>query len=198
MQPIKQLAKILAGLADDEHYLFSFVDLKGAMPEQSQGGFKALVSRAVKDGLLRRICRGLFLYPAVEYPRGLVLFHAAARLRAGAFNYISLETALSDAGVISQIPMNWITVMSSGRSHIVNCGEFGRIEFVHTKKRPENLTDHLIYDSRCRLWRASVALAIKDMQATRRSTDLIDWNAAKCEQVAQSLGNISEPPKFKM
>lgn len=178
MQPIKQLAKILAGLADDEHYLFSFVDLKGAMPDQSQGGFKALVSRAVKDGLLRRICRGLYLYPAVEYPRGLVLFHAAARLRAGALNYISLETALSDAGVISQVPMNWITVMSSGRSHIVNCGEFGRIEFVHTKKRPENLTDHLIYDSRCRLWRASVALAIKDMQATRRSTDLIDWNAA--------------------
>jgi len=178
MQPTKQLVKILAGLADDEHYLFSFADLKGAMPDQSQGGFKALVSRAVKDGLLKRICRGLFLYPAVEYPRGLVLFHAAARLRAGAFNYISLETALSDAGVISQIPMNWITVMSSGRSHIVNCGEFGRIEFVHTKKRPENLTDHLVYDSRCRLWRASVALAIKDMQATRRSTDLIDWNAA--------------------
>jgi predicted transcriptional regulator of viral defense system len=178
MQPIKQLAKILAELADDEHYLFSLTDLKGAMPEQSQGGFKALVSRGVKDGLLKRICRGVYLYPSVDYAGGLVLFHAAARLRADAFNYISLETALSDAGVISQIPMNWITLMSSGRSHIVNCGEFGRIEFVHTKKQPENLTDHLIYDSRCRLWRASVALAIKDMQATKRSTDLIDWNAA--------------------
>jgi len=178
MQPIKQLAKILAGLADDEHYLFSLADLKGAMPEQSQGGFKALVCRGVKDGLLKRICRGLYLYPSVEYAGGLVLFHAAARLRADAFNYISLETALSDAGVISQIPMNWVTLMSSGRSHIVNCGEFGRIELVHTKKRPENLIDQLIYDSRCRLWRASVALAIKDMLATKRSTDLIDWNAA--------------------
>ena len=29
-----------------------------------------------------------------------VLFHAAARLRAGEFNYISLETVLSDAGVM--------------------------------------------------------------------------------------------------
>ena len=148
------------------------------MPEQSQGGFKALVCRGVKGGLLKRICHGLYLYPEVEYPSGLVLFHAAARLRAGAFNYISLETALSDAGVISQIPMSWITVMSSGRSHIVNCGDFGRIEFVHTKKRPENLTHHLIYDPHCRLWRASVALAMKDMQATKRSTDLIDWNVA--------------------
>ena len=178
MRPIKQLAKILAGLADDEHYLFSFADLKGAMPEQSQGGFKALISRGVKDGLLKRICRGLYLYPEVEYVRGFVLFHAAARLRAKAFNYISLETALSDAGVISQIPISWITLMSSGRSHIVNCGDFGHIEFVHTKKRPENLTGHLTYDSQCRLWRASVSLALKDMKATRRSTDLIDWGVA--------------------
>ncbi len=178
MQPIKQLAKILAGLADDEHYLFSLADLKGALPGQSPGGFKALIYRAAKDGLLRRVCRGLYLYPKVAYVRGLVLFHAAARLRAGAFNYISLETALSDAGVISQIPINWITLMSSRRSHIVDCGNFGRIEFVHTKKRPENLTSHLTYDAQCRLWRASVALAIKDMQATRRSTDLIDWDAA--------------------
>lgn len=178
MQPIKHLAKILSGLADDEHYLFSLADLKGAMPEQGQGGFKALVSRGEKNGLLKRICRGLYLYPAVEYPRGLVLFHAAARLRASSFNYISLETALSDAGVISQIPMNWITLMSSGRSHIVNCGEFGRVEFVHTRKRPEDLTDHLIYDPPCRLWRASVALAMKDMMATKRSTNLIDWDVA--------------------
>lgn len=178
MQPIKQLAKILAELADEEHYLFTLADLKGAMPEQSQGGFKALVCRGVKDGLLKRVCRGLYLYPAVEYAAGLVLFHAAARLRAGEFNYISLETALSDAGVISQIPINWITLMSSGRSHIVNCGDFGRIEFVHTKKRPENLAECLVYDSACRLWRASVAQAIKDMLATRRSTDLIDWSAA--------------------
>ncbi|MBW6512156.1 MAG: hypothetical protein K0A93_08620 [Desulfuromonadaceae bacterium] len=178
MQPLKQLAKILAELADNEHYLFSLVDLKGAMPEQSQGGFKALVCRGVKDGLLKRICRGLYLYPQVEFASGLVLFHAAARLRADAFNYISLETALSDAGVISQIPVNWITLMSSGRSHIVNCGDFGRIEFVHTKKRPKNLSDQLAYDVDCRLWRASVALALKDMQATKRSTALIDWNAA--------------------
>ena len=178
MQPIKQLAKILAELANEEHYLFSLADLKGAMPEQSQGGFKALVCRAVKDGFLKRICRGLYLYPAVEYASGLVLFHAAARLRANAFNYISLETALSDSGVISQIPMNWITLMSSGRSHIVNCGDFGRIEFVHTKKQPENLIDYLIYDAHCHLWRASVALAIRDMLATKRNTDLIDWSTA--------------------
>ena len=57
MQPVKLLAKILASLADEEHYLFSFADLKGAMPGQSEGGYKALISRGVKNGLLKRICR---------------------------------------------------------------------------------------------------------------------------------------------
>lgn len=176
MQPIKKLTKILSLLADDERYLFSFVDLKGAMPGQNPGAFKALIFRAVKDGLLKRICRGLYLYPRVNYAAGLVLFHAAARLRASAFNYLSLETALSDAGVISQIPMNWITVMSSGRSNIIDCHEFGHIEFVHTKKLPAALVKHLTYDPDCRLWRASVDLAIKDMRTTGRSTiDLINW-----------------------
>ena len=52
-------------------------------------------------------------YPRVSYPRGLVLFHAAARLRAGGFNYISQETALSDAGVISQVPINWISALKA-------------------------------------------------------------------------------------
>jgi hypothetical protein len=36
--------------------------------------------------------------------------------------------------------------------------------------------NELSYDARCGLWRASVALAIRDMKATRRNTDLIDWD----------------------
>jgi hypothetical protein len=114
----------------------------------------------------------------VAYPAGLVLFHTAAKLRADGFNYLSLETVLSDAGVISQIPLNWITLMSSGRSHIVSCAEFGHIEYIHTKRRPVDVADQLSYDQDCHLWRASVKLALQDMKLTRRSTDLIDWEAA--------------------
>jgi hypothetical protein len=177
MQPIKQLTQVLASLADDEHYLFSLTDLRCVLPTHSFGAFRAVVSRAEKDGVLRRVCRGLYLYPGVNYERGLVLYHAAAKLRADEFNYISLESVLSDAGVISQIPMNWVTLMSSGRSYVVKCGDFGAIEFIHTKKRPAELCDQLTYDARCHLWRASVALALKDMKAARRSMDLIDWSA---------------------
>ncbi len=177
-QPIKELTRILERLAGKEHYLFSLEDMRSALPEASSGAFRVLISRADKSGLLRRVCRGIYLYPRVIYPTGLVLFHTAAKLRADCFNYLSLETVLSDAGVISQIPLNWITLMSSGRSHIVNCGDFGHIEYIHTKRRSVDVADRLSYDQDCHLWRASVNLALQDMKLTRRSTDLIDWQAA--------------------
>lgn len=178
MQPIKQLVDTLGNLADREHFLFSLADLSGLLPELSTVAFKALIGRVVKNGLLQRICRGIYLYPHKEYPRGLILYKAAARLRANEFNYISLESVLSDAGVISQIPMNWITLMSSGRSHTVDCGRWGHIEFVHTKRKIAILEPHLQYDKNCGLWRSSVALALQDMKFTRRNTDLIDRGIA--------------------
>lgn len=173
---MKQLERALESLADGEHYLFTSSDLEGALPGRQ--GLAVLLCRAGKAGVLKRVCRGVYLYPRVDYPRGRVLFHAAARLRASGFNYISLETALSDAGVISQVPINWITLMSSGRSQVMECGDFGRIEFVHTARLPGDLAGELTYDVECRLWRASTRLALRDMRATRRAQDLVNLEAA--------------------
>jgi predicted transcriptional regulator of viral defense system len=174
MGSVEQLRQTLDKIENAEHCLFTLSDLQAALPELSTGAFKILLSRAQKKNILKRICRGLYVYPSRYQSTGLVLFHAAARLRAHEFNYISLETALSDAGVISQIPMNWITVMSSGRTQTIDCGNYGHIEFIHTKKNPEALQGNLSYDKRCRLWRANTSLAIADMKHTRRNLDLID------------------------
>jgi hypothetical protein len=118
------------------------------------------------------------LYEKAKPDRGLVLPHAAAKLRPLGLNYLSLETVLSDAGVISQIPINRIMVMSSGRSGVIDCGRWGSIEFVKTRQRPQALVGNLEYDSRARLWRANVAQALRDMRATHRNLDLIDWKIA--------------------
>lgn len=175
MQPLKQLTQVLQSLADRDHCVFSPSDLAAAVPECGQ--LAVLLSRATKAGVLKRVCRGIYFYPVPDYPAGNLLFHAAARLRAGEFNYISLETALSDAGIISQVPMNWITLISSGRSHVVDCGDFGHIEFVHTARRPEALSGELAYDADRHLWRASVRQALRDMKVTRRSMELVDQEA---------------------
>lgn len=172
MQPMRQLADTLRSLADREHCVFAPSDLAGAVP--GCGQLAVLLSRAVKGGLLRRVCKGIYFYPVADYPAGNLLFHAAARLRADAFNYLSLETVLSEAGVISQVPMNWISLMSSGRSHVVDCGDYGHIEFVHTAQRPDEVAGELVYDPDRHLWRASVRQAMRDMKATRRSLELVN------------------------
>ena len=173
VQPVKQFAQVLASLADREHCVFSSSDLAAAVP--GCGQLAVLLSRATKAGLLKRVCRGVYWYPVPDYPREHLLYHAAARLRAGEFNYLSLETVLSEAGVISQVPIDWIALMSSGRSHVVNCRDYGRIEFVHSAQRPNEVADALSWDREKRLWRASVKQALRDMRVTRRpGQDLID------------------------
>lgn len=172
MQPLKQLSETLRSLADRDHCVFAPSDLAAAVP--GCGQLAVLLSRATKAGLLRRVCRGIYFYPVADYPAGNLLFHAAARLRAGEFNYLSLETVLSDEGVISQLPMNWISLMTSGRSHVVDCGDYGNIEFVHTAQRPEDIGGELSYDSERHLWRASLRQALRDMKATRRGMELVD------------------------
>ena len=176
MQPIKILLHWLERNASDKHYLFVLQDLRSLFPELNDTAFKTLMSRAVKSEYLERVCRGLYAYKPVIYSRGLLLFHSAAYLRSDEFNYISLETALSDAGVISQIPINYISIMSSGRSSKIICGKFGVIEFVHTEQKPTDIMNELVYDADCRLWRANVSLALKDMKRARRNCNLIDWD----------------------
>ena len=178
MQPIKILVDWLEHNADEQHYLFVVQDLKVLFPELNHVAYKTFMSRAVASGYLDRVCRGLYAYKPMIYSQGLLLFHVAAYLRSNEFNYISLETVLSDAGVISQIPINYISIMTSGRSSKISCGKFGTIEFVHTQQKPIDVMDQLVYDADCRLWRATVSLALKDMKNTRRNCDLIDWDVA--------------------
>lgn len=178
MQPRKMLINWLLRNASSEHYLFSLTDLRALFPTLSDAAFKTLLSRSVKEGPLQRVCRGLYTYKKTIPSNGLFLFHVAAYLRAHEFNYISLETALSNAGIISQVPINWITIMTSGRSNIIRCGEFGTIEFVHTNKKPSDIMNQLSYDAEYKLWSASVTLALKDMKDAHRNCDLINWSIA--------------------
>jgi hypothetical protein len=175
MHPVYRLIEWLSESSNQECYLFSLRDIQGFFPHSSVLAVKTLLSRAVSSGYLSRVCRGLYAVRKCIPNNGLVLFHVAAHLRAGCFNYLSLETVLSDAGVISQIPINCIFLMSSGRTNRISCSEFGTIEFIHTQRKPEDLLDHLFYDAECRLWRSDMDLALRDMKTARRNCDLIDW-----------------------
>jgi predicted transcriptional regulator of viral defense system len=135
MQPLHYLRGWLEDNANNDHYIFSKYDLRTLFPLLSEGAFKTLLSRAA-SAFLMRVCRGLYIYRKAAPLDGLLLFHIASYLRSSEFNYISLETALSDQGIISQVQINWITIMTSGRSNVISCKEFGTIEFIHTTRKP--------------------------------------------------------------
>jgi len=175
MTEFEKLKDLLEKLSDENHYLFALEDLAGAFPEKDNSALKNLLSRSVKKGILVRVCRGIYLNPRVSFSPGLVLYHTAGRLRASFFNYLSLETVLSELGIISQLQISWISLMTSGRSYTFDCGKWGSIEFIHTKKKPETLIPHLSYDQTVGLWRASAELALRDLRDAGRPLDLINW-----------------------
>ena len=80
---------------------------------------------------------------------------------------------LSEAGAISQIPLQQITLMSGGRANTIDCDNYGFIDFVHTSQTPAELAGSLNYDPDIRLWRANVTQALRDLRRTRRSLDLL-------------------------
>ena len=168
MQSLQILKNHLEKLADTEHYLFSVSDFSSLFPQKSQTALLVLLGRAVKNGFLVRVCRGYYIYQKTAYPKDLLLHHLAARMRSDYFCYLSLETVLSEEGIISQIPLGCVTLMTSGRSGVINCGRFGRIEFTHTKKSPASIGHLLTYDFRYGLWRASTQLALQDLRTAGR------------------------------
>lgn len=184
MRPLNLLRAWLEDNANEQHYIFSFNDLRALFHAHSDTSYRTVLSRAVASGLLVRICQGIFIYKkAFRYCNdGLLLFRVASLLRPFNFNYISLETVLSEATIISQIPHNWITIMTTGRSNIISCDNFGTIEFIHTLKKHEQTMDEIYYDQKCGLWRATIKQALNDMKHTRRNMDLI--------QIAQATNDI--------
>jgi hypothetical protein len=177
MTPLRTLEQFLRTNTNPDAYLFTIADLEGLVPQISRPAWKMVLNRTVKTGLLVRVCRGIYLYEAPNRPKGRELYHVAGKIRNGDFTYLSQESVLSDLGIISQVPLQRITVMTTGRSGLLSCGPWGTVEFTHTKKKPETLMDELTYDSSLRLYRASASLAWQDLKAAGRNLDLVDQEA---------------------
>ena len=169
MNSIRILENTLRHLADKEHYIFSVSDFYPLFSNLSKAAITMLLSRAVKNKLLERACNGIYIYPQSDYEKGYELYHIAAKLRENEFCYLSFENILSENGIISQIPIGYISLMTTGRSGIINCGKYGTIEFIHTKKDVNKLQKQLTYNYKYKLWCAKVPLAYQDMKRTKKS-----------------------------
>nr|WP_279628055.1 DUF6088 family protein [Vibrio rhodolitus] len=130
------------------------------------------LKRLVKNQILERVARGIYLYTlSKDRFSANTLEIIAKTLRRGEYSYVSLESALSEYGVISQIPVDRLTVMTTGRKGEYKT-RYGVIEFTHTKKSVPDIVDSIRRVSRP-LRVATEETAIRDLKRVGRNVHLI-------------------------
>lgn len=153
-------------------YVFTSRDLSKVFPEDNARTLQAGLRRLVQQGILINAAKGIYLYALSRHKGTNTLEQIAKTIRRGEYNYISLESALSEYGAISQIPIDRLTVMTTGRK-----GEyktpFGTIEFTHTKRPVADIINNRLDVGRP-LKLASKAAAYRDLKRAGRNTHLVE------------------------
>lgn len=141
------------------------------MAGYDDGYLTVALARACKSGLLQRLSRGFYRFPRLKMPAHH-LEQLANWLRPNEFFYLSLESALSDAGVISQVP-NRLTFVTKGRSYTYSMPGVGCIEFIHSSVPEDVLREGVVFNAARNIRVASVPRALADLQRIGRSLDLV-------------------------
>ncbi len=157
-------------------YVYMHRDLSKIFHEDSARSLTDSLARLVKAGIMERVARGVYVYALSQHKNtSNTLDLIATALRRGEYNYVSLESALSSYGVISQIPIDRLTLMTTGLK-----GEYktpyGVIEFTHTKRAVKDILAHIVQANRP-LRVALKATALRDLKRVGRNNHLIDMEA---------------------
>lgn len=156
-------------------HIFTHSDLAKIFHQDNERTLRAGIKRLVDDGFLVRVIKGVYLYDIAHSKGADTLELIAKAIRRGEYNYVSLESALSEYGVISQIPIDRLTVMTTGRSAEYKT-PLGIIEFTHTKRSPTDiLTNTTITGRPLRL--ATKYAAYRDLKRVGRNTHLVSEEA---------------------
>jgi len=164
---------------EQQTWLVTTAMLRDMFPEESGAALQASLRRHVAGGLLRRVCRGLYANErARAMPRFDRLHALVPLLRPGVLNYISQETRLAELGLISQVPIGCLMVMTRGASGRL-CTGYGTVQFTHTVQPPAFLLAHTQRNPEHHLLEADATLALRDLRRARRCWDLVEEQAAK-------------------
>lgn len=165
-------AQVLNDIDQQGRYVFNLYDLAKMFPEDN---FKTLhegLGRLVKSGLLTRACRGVYVNNNAKSFDSYVIEHIAKSLRRGEYSYVSLESILSEYGLISQIPIDRLTVMTTGRSGVYET-PYGVIEFTHTSRAADDIRHSIQTVSGRPLRIAKREAAVRDLKRVGRNLNLL-------------------------
>ena len=156
-------------------YVFTLQDIAKIFPEDNGKTLQAGLNRLTKQGFLIRAIKGIYVFALSRQKGKDTLELIAKTMRRGEYSYLSLESALAEYGVISQIPIDRLTIMTTGRK-----GEyktpFGTIEFTHTKRSPSQIIDSIQTVGRP-LRLATKEAAWRDLKRIGRNTHLVNEQA---------------------
>ena len=154
-------------------YVFSRHFLRRLFADDSDRAFNKGLARLVEQGVLERVCRSVYRNPLALNTDGYAIEHIAIALRTGHYNYVSLESALSEHGIISQIPLDRLTVMTTGRRGVYTT-EAGTIEFTHTMRPLADILDGIVSVPGRPLRLATPESAWRDLKRVGRNIHLVD------------------------
>jgi predicted transcriptional regulator of viral defense system len=161
-------------------YVFIKQDLAKLFSADNKKALDAGIYRLVKAGLLQRVCHGIYINNNAHCFDSYTIEHITKALRRSAYNYVSLESALSEYGLISQILLDRLTVMTTGRKGIYKTS-YGVIEFTHTKRSITNILDHVQIISGRPLRVAAKETALRDLKRVGRNLHLLQLESRSDE-----------------
>ncbi len=158
--------------------LFSFNQARVLFADENESTMYTALCRHTKNGIIERVCKGVWMNPISRFAdNDTRLEELALLLRPDHYNYVSLETVLSQASVISQQMFGYLTVMTTGASKLIKA-TFGTLELIHTKRSLVELIHHSVPKGHRLRW-ANVEIAYRDLKRTGRNLNMIDMDALK-------------------
>lgn len=167
-----QAIKVLKAFDKKGRFVFNKHDMLKLFPNDNDKTLEEGLRRLVKAGLLTRACRGIYVNNYTQSEDGYIIEHIAKVLRRGEYNYVSLESILSEYGMISQIPIDRLTVMTTGREGVYKT-PYGVIEFTHTKRSVDDILNAIQRIPGRPLRIANKKTAIRDLKRVGRNISLL-------------------------
>lgn len=167
-----EMIRRLAELDRRGVYVLARRDIEKLFPDESEKAMEKSLQRLVTDGLLQRVAKGLYVNPAASSKNRWIAEEVAKALRPGCLSYVSLESILSEYGAISQIPIDRMTVMTTGRSGLHKT-PFGTIEFTHTKRARSAILGRTFAPKGRPLRIATRSAAVRDLLRVGRNANML-------------------------
>lgn len=155
-------------------YVYRKQDLSIAFGEDGRALDRTIGSLTVA-GILERVAHGVYLFPLSRHIGSGTLDDIVRCLRPGRITWESCESALSQWGVISQIPVGRTTYMTTGREGEFRT-RFGVIDLTHSKLPPSRIIGNLVYRHGGRLPLATKRFAYANLRSTGRNLGLVDMD----------------------